>query len=107
MPEYIHNTTFIVESKLAAHFEEWARKVYMKAACDSGSFSSVSMCRILTAVDPAVVNYAIQLSSGSLERARAWHSDVATLLRDDLAARLGRERVLFFSTDMEVIGHGC
>lgn len=107
MARYIHNTTFIVERSLAARFEDWARNVYMKAVKDSLKFDSVTMSRILTEVDPMAINYSIQLESCSMERSEAWHRDVAALLKDDLASRLGRERVMFFSTDMEVLDNGC
>ena len=100
---FIHNTTFIVERTLTVKFTEWARTVFIKAAHESGRFSSITLTRILTQVDPDAINFAIQMTSTSLESAQQWHDDVATLLKDDLAARLGRQRVMFFSTDMEVI----
>lgn len=100
---FIHNTTFIVDREIVIPFVEWARTVYIKAACDSGRFSSITMARILTQVDPNAVSFAIQMSSQSLESANEWHNDVAALLKDGIAARLGAQRVLFFSTDMEVI----
>ncbi|MDE6153823.1 MAG: DUF4286 family protein [Muribaculaceae bacterium] len=100
---YIHNTTFIVDREVVIQFVEWARSIFVKAACESGRFHSVTIARILTQVDPDTVNFAIQMTSESLESATEWHNDVATLLKDALAARLGAQRVMFFTTDMEVI----
>ncbi len=100
---FIHNTTFIIRRQLTEDFIEWARTVFIKAACESGRFDSVTMARILTEVDPDAVNIAIQMTSDSLENARQWHDDTASILKDDLAARLGQQNVLFFSTDMETI----
>lgn len=100
---FIHNTTFIVERSLIAKFTEWARTVFIKAARESGRFDSVTMARILIQTDPDAVNFAIQMTSSSLDNARQWHNDTASLLKDDLAARLGQQNVMFFSTDMEVI----
>lgn len=100
---YLHNTTFIVAKGKAQAFLEWAGKVYLPAIRRSGHFEHIVMSRILTEVDPSAVNFSIQMRSCSLEESSQWHRDVATLLRDDITARLGNGNVLFFSTDMEVI----
>lgn len=100
---FIHNTTFVVERSVSGAFEEWARSIYVKAARESGRFATVTMAKILTEVSPETVNYAIQMMSPTLEGARDWQRDVAALLHDDIAARLGADRVLFFATEMEVL----
>lgn len=100
---YIHNTTFVVDRGVADRFEDWARRVYMPAARDSGHFHSVTMARILTEIAPDTVNYAIQMTCPSLDAAACWQRDVAALLRDDIAARLGAHRVMFFATEMEIL----
>lgn len=100
---FIHNTTFVVDREIVIPFVEWARTVFIKAAYDSKRFHSVTMARILTQTDPDTVNFAIQMKSSSLESAAEWHNDVATLLKDGMSARLGAGRVLFFTTDMEII----
>ncbi len=102
--EYIHNTTFVVDRTTASEFIEWAKSVYMPAAEKSGHFHHITMAKILAEIDPSVENYCIQLRSHSLSKSEQWHNDTALILKDDLAARLGAQRVLFFSTDMEVIG---
>jgi len=100
---YIHNTTFIVERSIVPEFTGWARGVFIKAARESGLFGTVTMARILTQVDPDAVNFAIQMISVSLEKAAAWRDEVAVPLKNDLLAGLGAQRVMSFSTDMEVI----
>lgn len=100
--EYLHNTTFVVEKNVTNVFTQWVKDVYLIAARQSGLFSSVEFVKILVEVDPSAVNYAVLMRSQSLSDAEQWHRDTATLLRDDLKARLG-DRVMFFSTDMEVI----
>lgn len=100
--EYLHNTTFVVERGITPQFTIWVKDVYMAAARQSGFFSNIELVRILVEVDHSSVNYAVMMRSDSLEKASQWQSDIATILRDDLQARMG-EKVLFFSTDMEVI----
>ncbi|MDE5608700.1 MAG: DUF4286 family protein [Muribaculaceae bacterium] len=101
--EYIHNTTFIVERSVADDFISWARNVYIPAAERSGHFRDITMAKILAEIDPAAINFCIQMRSESLSSSEQWHCDTALILKDDIAARLGAERVMFFSTDMEII----
>ena len=101
--EYIHNTTFIVERSVAEKFTQWVQEVYIPAAERSGLFRQITMAKILAEIDPAAVNYCVQMRSDSLETSEQWHRDTAVILKDDIAAHLGAERVMFFSTDMEVI----
>lgn len=100
---YLHNTTFIVAKNKVPAFLEWAKGVYLPAIKESGHFDHIMMTHILTEVDPNAVNYAIQMRTESPEESAQWHRDVATLLKDDVTARLGNGNVLFFATDMEVI----
>ena len=100
---FIRNTTFIVERKSIVQFTEWARRVFIEAARSSGRFSDITMARILSEIDPTTVSFAIQMKAPDIATHDEWHRDVATLLKDDIAARLGAENILFFSTDMEVI----
>lgn len=100
--DYLHNTTFVVERSATEEFLTWVRTTYIPAAKHSGHFKEVNLVKILMEIDPDASNYAVQMRSTSLENARQWHNDVATILKDDISARMG-ERVVFFSTDMEVI----
>lgn len=100
---YIHNTTFVVDRNQLKQFDHWARTEFMPAARNSGVFETVTMARILTEVSPEAVNFAIQFASHSLEQANRWHDEVASQLKSRLSTMLGHDRVLFFSTDMEVI----
>lgn len=100
---FIHNTTFIAEKSTVPTFINWAKSVYIPAARHSGNFTDITFSKILSDIDPQTENFSIQMRSDSLQTSQQWHNDVALVLRDDLAAWVGAEKVLFFSTDMEVI----
>lgn len=100
---FIRNTTFIVERGAIIQFTEWARRVFIESARSSGRFHDITMARILTEIDPDTVSFAIQMKAPDIAAHDEWHRDVTTLLKDDIAARLGADKILFFSTDMEVI----
>ena len=100
---YIRNTTFIVERSQIERFAEWAQQVFVKAAHESGLFSDITMTRILTEVDPEAVNFAIQMKAHNLETHESWHRDVALPLKERIVSQLGANRLLFFTTDMEII----
>lgn len=99
---YLLNTTFIVHRLAADGFTAWARSVYMPAARESKLFETVRLVRILTEVDPDTINYAVQMEAASLDEAQRWHDETATILKDDIAARMG-DKVLSFTTFMEVM----
>lgn len=99
---YIGNTTFVVERRLEDVFKEWACGTLLPAARLSKHFSHVRLLRILTEVDPAAVNYALQLECDNETAIENWINDVAVLLLDDLRSRVG-DNVLFFMTRMEVV----
>lgn len=101
--KFIHNTTFVAERSVAESFVDWANEVYIVAARESGIFSDIHLLKILVEVDPSAINYAVQMRSNSLNDAGRWLRDTATLLHDDLKSRFG-DKILYFSTDMEVIG---
>lgn len=100
--EYLHNTTFVVEKQVEGEFLAWVSDVFIEAARRSGRFSQVDLMKILVETDPSLTNYAVLMRSGSLASAAEWDRDTACLLKDDIMARMG-QRVMFFSTDMEVI----
>lgn len=94
---YILNTTFHVDNRVRRDFLDWARKVYMPAAIDTGLFGSARLLRVLTDTDPEGVSFALQMDCESISEARRWHDETATLLRDDMFQRWG-DKVLFFTT---------
>lgn len=53
-------------------------------------------------VDPEAVSYAVQLQASFHSEAEKWHNTEAAQLKEELA-RLWGERVLHFSTYMEII----
>lgn len=99
---YIGNTTFVVERGLEGVFREWACGTLVKAARESRHFTGVRLLKILTEVDPAAVNYALQLESHDSKVISDWISDVAMFMLDDLRQRVANN-VLFFMTEMEVV----
>lgn len=94
---YILNTTFHVDNRVRRDFLDWARKVYMPAAIDTGLFGSARLLRVLTDTDSEGVSFALQMDCESISEARRWHDETATLLRDDMSQRWG-DKVLFFTT---------
>ena len=94
---YILNTTFHVDNRVCRDFLDWARKVYMPAAIDTGLFGSARLLRVLTDTDSEGVSFALQMDCESISEARRWHDETATLLRDDMSQRWG-DKVLFFTT---------
>lgn len=94
---YILNTTFHVDNRVRRDFLDWARKVYMLAAIDTGLFGSARLLRVLTDTDSEGVSFALQMDCESISEARRWHDETATLLRDDMSQRWG-DKVLFFTT---------
>lgn len=96
------NTTFHVHKSVDALFIKWVREIYLPIANESGLFSNPLFTRIMMQVDPEATSYAVQLQAHSHSEAEAWHDDAAAKLKDALAREVG-ERVLHFSTYMEII----
>lgn len=101
---FILNTTFVIDSSLETDFIKWAKEVYLPAMAAAGIFTPATIARVLTRLEQGVDSFAVQAFTASLEPAQRWHDETAALLRDDLQARYG-ERVMHFSTYMEVISH--
>ncbi len=99
---YILNTTFSVHKSIRSEFNLWIRKVYIPAATATGILSNPQLARVIGTDDPDSSSYAMQFKAQSLREAVRWHDETAVLLRDDMHARFG-ERVLFFTTYLEVI----
>ncbi len=102
MNELIINTTFVVHNSIENEFLEWLKNVYLKSAEASGAFASHCVARVLTRIEPDTESIAVQFRTTHKERAEQWHDDTAALLRDDLHSRFA-DRLMFFSTPMEVI----
>ena len=99
----ILNTTFIIHAPLEGEFIKWVREVYLPSAQASGIFGTPTLARVLTRIEPDTESIAVQLPADNQNDASRWHDETAALLRDDLHARWG-ERMMFFTTFMEVIG---
>lgn len=96
------NTTFHVHTSVNDAFIKWVKDTYIPKALESGHFSQPIFTRIMMQVDPEAVSYAVQLQSSSHSDAESWHDTEAAQLKEELA-RLWGERVLHFSTYMEII----
>lgn len=96
------NTTFHVHKSVDALFIKWVREIYLPIANESGLFSNPLFTRIMMQVDPEATSYAVQLQASSHTEAEAWHDSMGTQLKDALAREVG-ERVLHFTTYMEII----
>ena len=96
------NTTFHVHKSVDALFIKWVKEIYLPVAMQSGKFSNPLFTRIMMQVDPDATSYAVQLQARSQSEAEAWHDDTAAKLKDALAREVG-ERVLHFTTYMEII----
>lgn len=96
------NTTFHVHKSVDALFVKWIKEIYLPLANESGLFSNPLFTRIMMQVDPEATSYAVQLQAHSLNEAEAWHDDTAAKLKDAIAREVG-ERVLHFTTYMEII----
>ena len=99
---HIINTTFHVHKSVRSEFFSWLRSVYVKAATATGFLTEPQLTRVIGGEDPEGTSSALQLKAPSLREAARWHDETAVLLRDDMSARFG-ERVLFFTTYLEVI----
>ena len=96
------NTTFHVHKSVDALFVKWVKEIYLPVAMQSGIFSNPLFTRIMTQVDPEATSYAVQLQASSHSEAEKWHDISAAKLKDALSREVG-ERVLHFTTYMEII----
>ena len=96
------NTTFHVHTSVNEPFIEWVKATYIPSAMKSGLFTAPLFTRIMMQVDPEATSYAVQLQASSHTEAEAWHDSMGTQLKDALAREVG-ERVLHFTTYMEII----
>ena len=96
------NTTFHVHKSVDAFFIKWVKEIYLPIAMDNGLFKNPLFTRIMTQVDPEATSYAVQLQASSHIDAEAWHDSTAAQLKDALAREVG-ERILYFTTYMEIM----
>lgn len=92
----------MVHQSIEGEFLGWLKSVYLQSAEASGAFTSHCVARVLTRIEPDTESIAIQFRTTDKGRAERWHDETAALLRDDLHARFA-DRLMFFSTPMEVI----
>lgn len=96
------NTTFHVHTSVNDLFIRWVKEIYVPKAMENEQISNPVFTRIMTQVDPEATSYAVQLQVSSHSEAEAWHDSIAAQLKDALAREVG-ERVLHFTTYMEII----
>lgn len=101
----IFNTTFHVHEFVVEPFKKWIKDVYIPAALLTDGISSPEFARILIDVQEEYASFAMQFKADSHETAVEWHDGKAAALRSELMSRFG-DRVLFFTTYMELIYQG-
>lgn len=99
------NTTFVLHTPLEAEFLDWVKNVYLVSAASAGVFGTPVVARVLTRIEPDTESIAVQLPADDMNAAQRWHDETAAILRDDVHSRWG-ERMMFFTTYMEVIETG-
>ncbi|MCC8072486.1 MAG: DUF4286 family protein [Bacteroidales bacterium] len=98
------NTTFVVHEGVEEPFLQWLRGDYVAGALESGVFNAPSLSRLLMALEPATVSYALQMEAPSLDEAQSWIDNVAPQLMSPLLREHGTaDRILWFTSYMEVL----
>lgn len=95
----ILNTTFYVETPLVGEFLAWLKDSYFPSC----PLSSPSVAKILTEVEPGFASFAVRLEAEDIPSAEAWDNGEGAILRSALAAKVGQQRILHFSTLMEEV----
>ncbi len=98
----LFNTTFHIHTSISDIFLEWVRSEYIPAAKAAGIFSNLAFLKILIKHDPDAESYAVQMLCEHKELAEEWHDSTAADLRGRMVRSYG-ERILFFTTYMEVL----
>ncbi len=96
------NTTFLVHKSIEQPFIDWVHETYIPSAEKSGIFTDPILSRVLIETDPEATSYALQMRAQSHSDADRWHNNEACLLKD-AQARIWGERMLHFTTFMEII----
>lgn len=95
----ILNTTFYVETPLVGEFLLWLKDNYFPTS----PLSNPSVARILTEIEPGFSSFAVRFEADDIASAEAWDNGEGSMLRSDLATRVGQQRILHFSTLMEEV----
>lgn len=101
----IINTTFHVHHSVEADFLQWLRSEYVVSATGDGGLVRPVLSRVMAETDPGSTGYALQMQAESMEEASGWYDGKASVLRVRMWDRWG-ERVLFFTTYLEVVDCG-
>ncbi|MDE6861024.1 MAG: DUF4286 family protein [Duncaniella sp.] len=101
----IFNTTFHVHELVVESFKKWIKDVYIPDALLTDGVSSLEFARIMIEVQEGYASFAVQFKADSHETAVEWHDGRGAALRNELISRFG-DRILFFTTYMELISQG-
>lgn len=96
------NTTFYIHHSIQEHFIRFLKDTYLPSALGVAGISTPVLTRLLLEPQDGMDGFALQLSADSCDIAAAWHDGESTQLRQNLINEFG-EKVLFFTTYMEVI----
>lgn len=100
---YLVNTTFYAEKAVFDEALEMVRRVYLPMVGREERFSDALLVKILVAAGEEMSGFALQFKSGSLEDAMAWIEDGDSAKFLNMLARRFGERLLRFTTPMEII----
>ena len=98
------NTSFHMHRSVEKDFLHWIRTAYAPALESHGGMGYPTFARIDTTADEeTTVGYCFQMTADSAELASRWHdSQEAAALRDRLTRACG-EKLVYFTTCMEII----
>lgn len=99
----VFNTTFYVERQLADRLLSWLRLTYIPEAMASGMITDVMLMRLSEPPDPSAEAFALHLRTHDSDGAKEWINNIGQSLIGHLAAEVGQERLLHFTTPMEEI----
>ena len=97
----IYNTTFHTEDNVHDNFLIWLRESYIPEIEKYDVLRSPRLCRLLSHYDEGMA-YSLQWEVEDSACLHRWHTDQGVKLDDELA-KIFKDKVIGFSTLMEVI----
>lgn len=95
------NTTFHVPLQLRNVLVTWLKEQYTESALKAGH-KDVRILRVMGGGDDGI-SIAFQSGCPTLAEAKRWHDSQGIALQSQLMSVLGKERVAFFTTYLQVI----
>lgn len=99
----IYNITFVVEKSIVGEWKRWLENTHLQTVLSTGCFSYARVTKICTETDPNSVNFSVQFFAEKAENVVKYLENHATKMKQDVLKSFG-SRVLFFETEMNLIG---